>query len=79
MLQRLGAYVPDIRPGPSSQTTVRWPLCISMGQERQLISQNVGLDGGNLVIQPPREKTWDEAVEEVLRNRVELWNRLADL
>ena len=79
MLQELTSNMPDIRPGPSSQTTVRWPLSIRVGQEERLVSGIIGLDGGNLVIQPPMEKTWEEVVEEVLHNRAGLWDRLADL
>lgn len=79
MLQELMPHMSDVRPGPSSQTTVRWPLLIRVGQEERLVSGIVGLDGGNLVIRPAMEKTWEEVVEEVLHNRAELWNRLADL
>jgi len=68
-----------VYPGPSSQTMSSWPLLLSLGDERRIISDTVNLDGGNLFIYPPREKTWDEVVEEVLHARAELWNRLADL
>jgi hypothetical protein len=78
MLQELVFHHVDIRPGPSSQTTTQWPLSVRIGEE-QLVSENVSLDGGNVVIQPPREKTWDEVMAEVLHDYSKAWKRLAAL
>lgn len=78
MLQELMFHRIDTRPGPSSQTTSSWPLSVRVGEE-QLISENVSLDGGNLVIQPPRDKTWNEVMEEIFHDYSEAWERLAAL
>lgn len=78
MLQRLIFDDVDMYPGPDSQTVSTWPLVVQIGEE-QLTSAMVSLDSGQFIIQPPREKPWDEVVEEVLHDRAELWKRLADL
>jgi hypothetical protein len=78
MLQELALFREDIRPGPSSQTTTRWPLIVQAEEERT-ISGYVSLNGGDITIQPAQDNTWDEVVEEILRDRAELWKRLADL
>ncbi len=78
MLQELALFREDIRPSPSSQTTTRWPLIVQAEEERT-ISGYVSLNGGDIAIQPAQDNTWDEVVEEILRDRAELWKRLADL
>lgn len=79
MLQELVFDRGDVYPGPSSQTTSSWPLSVLVEEERRIVGDTVSLDGGNLFIHPPREKSWDEVAEQVLRSRAELWNRLAAL
>ena len=78
MLRKLKFQDTDIWSGPSSQTTTTWPLVVRSEQE-ELINGYVSLDGGEFTIGPVRERSWDEVVEEVLRDRAELWRRLADL
>lgn len=65
-------------PGPSSQTTNQWPLVMQTGEE-QLRSSGVSLDGGDSILRPPRELTWNEAVDEVMEDRAELWAELSEL
>jgi hypothetical protein len=68
----------DIRPGPSSQTTSCWPLSVRVGDE-QILSDSVSLHSDNFIIQPQREKTVDEMIEEILQDHAEAWKRLAAL
>lgn len=68
----------DLYPGPSSDTTSEWPLTVQLSEVR-VQSSGVGLDGGGLVSQSQRECTWDEAVDEVMRDRADLWSELSDL
>ena len=67
----------DIMPGPLSQTTSVWPLVY-----REVAEQIIGLDAEHSAdsptIQVVGERTWEDVVEEVLRDRAELWERLAD-
>lgn len=78
MVQRPICERQDFYPGPSSQTTSQWPLTVQLS-EVQVRSSGVSLDGGGLVLQSQRECTWDEAVDDVMRDRAELWSELSDL
>ena len=69
----------NIIPGRSSHTTSSWPLSRPVEEDTMIVVDSVSLDGGNLHIQPPREKGWDEIAEEVLHDRQELWRELANL
>lgn len=69
----------SLYPGPSSQTTTNWPLSVRVDDEHQLVSNMLTLEGGIIVAEPADESTWDEVADEVLRDRAELWRRLADL
>jgi hypothetical protein len=78
MVQRPIHKREDFYPGLSSQTTSQWPLTVQLS-EVQVRSSGVSLDGGGLVLQSQKERTWDEAVDEVMRDRSELWSELSDL
>jgi hypothetical protein len=67
----------DIRPGPSSQTTACWMVSTEMGPTR-VVADSYSHDAGNFIVEPPRLEVWDDIVENVLRDRAELWKRLAD-
>jgi hypothetical protein len=45
----------------------------------QLRSTGVSLDGGDLIMQTQQQMTWQEAVDQVLRDRAELWRELSEL
>lgn len=56
----------------SSQTTTYWPIVTRADSD---VNGFVNIDGTDITIQ--QDSTWDEVVEEILRDRAELWKRLA--
>jgi hypothetical protein len=67
----------DIRPGPSSQTTFIWSQLVPV--EEQTAIESISFHASNFIIQASRERVWDEMMEEVLQERSQAWERLADL
>lgn len=63
-------------PGLSSQTSGSWPIQIPADRS---IVVSVSHDAGRVTIQPLREQTWETTMGEVLIERADLWDRLADL
>ncbi len=67
-----------VRPGPSSQTTMDCWSSTPVEGER-IIVDSPSFHAGTLAIQPPREAIWDGVIEQVLKDRAEAWERLAEL
>ena len=57
---------------PSSTTTL-WPLIARVDHDANGF---VNIDGTDITVQ--QDSVWDEVVEEILRDRAELWKRLAN-
>ncbi|MBS1254104.1 MAG: hypothetical protein MAG451_03160 [Anaerolineales bacterium] len=66
-----------IYPGPSSQTTVSWPRSVEVDADEVVITDVI--HGSQIRYEPPRRRQWDQAKERVLRERAEVWDKLADL
>jgi hypothetical protein len=69
-------YPDIIHPGPSSQTTSNW--CIAP-EGPQIAVDSMSHNAGSAVIKAMREKSWNEAMEQVLQQRAQTWKELAAL
>ena len=69
-------YEADIIPRPSSKTTSPWTF-IQEGLEISIdqFSENAS----NIIIMAPRGRTWEDVMEQVLRERAHTWEELAAL
>ena len=63
--------------GPSSQTTISWPRIVQLSAEEVVITEVVHVT--QIQYEPPHRRAWDQAKERILRERAEVWDKLADL
>lgn len=79
MLQ-LPIYRDIVRPRASSQTTSNWS--ITAPESTQIVIEKASFNvvsAGSAVIKVLQEKSWDEVMEQVLRQRERTWRELAAL
>ena len=69
-------YEADISPRPSSQTTSPW-VFIQGGYE--ITIEEFSQNASNVIVMAPRGRTWEQVMEEVLRERAHTWEELAAL
>lgn len=74
---QLPIYADIVRPGASSHTTSNW--IITAPENAQIMIEETSFNAGGVVIVPTREKSWDEVMEQVLRQRERTWEELAAL